>query len=59
MSDTNDTNESFESVRYVLRAFRSEVLQFHFDYPLDIVPEAGPKESLHYYLYSEKLSWSV
>jgi hypothetical protein len=32
-------------------------MQFRFDYPLDIVPEAGPKESLHYYLYSEKLSW--
>jgi hypothetical protein len=59
MSDTNETNESFESVRCALRAFRSEILQFRFDYPLDNVPEAGPKESLHYYLYSEKLSWSV
>jgi heparosan-N-sulfate-glucuronate 5-epimerase len=47
------------SLRYAIRALRREIFQFRFDYPLEIVPEAGPKESLHYYLYSEKLSWSV
>jgi hypothetical protein len=56
---TNETSEPFESVRYALRALRREILEFRLDYPLDIVPEAGPKASLHYYLYSEKLSWSV
>jgi hypothetical protein len=56
---TNQASEPFESVRYALRALRREILEFRFDYPLDIVPEAGPKESLHYYLYSEKLAWSV
>ena len=56
---TDDTSEFFESARHALRALRRELLQFRFDYPLDIVPEAGPKESLHYYLYSEKLSWSA
>ena len=58
-SGAEEASESFESLRYALRALRSEILEFRFDYPLDIVSEAGPKESLHYYLYSEKLSWSV
>jgi hypothetical protein len=53
------TSESFESVRYALRALHKEILSFRFDYPLDIDPEGGPKESLHYYTYSEKLTWSV
>jgi hypothetical protein len=48
-----------ESLRYATRALRREILEFRFDYPLEIEPEAGPKDSLHYYLYSEKLSWSV
>ena len=51
--------ESLESLRYAVRALRREVLQFRFDYPLDIDPEAGPRESLRYYLYSERLSWSI
>jgi hypothetical protein len=55
----DETSEPFESVRPAFRALRREILQFRFDCPLDIVPEAGPKESLHYYLYSEKLSWSA
>jgi hypothetical protein len=48
-----------ESLRYATRALHREILEFRFQYPLEIVPEAGPKESLHYYLYSEKLSWSI
>jgi len=28
-----------------------EVFQFRFNYPLAIVPEAGPKDSLHYYVF--------
>jgi hypothetical protein len=52
-------SDSVESICYALRALRSEVLQFHFDYPLEIDPNAGPKESLHYYLYSERLSWAI
>ena len=55
----NDANKRFEALGYALRALRREVLEFRFDYPLDIDPEAGPKDSLHYYLYSEKLSWSI
>ena len=50
-------SESFHSIQFAFQVLRQEIMQFHFDYPLDIVPETGPKESLHYYLYSEKLSW--
>jgi hypothetical protein len=55
----NDATDSFESLRYALRALRNEILGFRFDYPLEVDPDAGPKESLHYYLYSERLSWSI
>lgn len=34
-----------------LRALYEEIAEFRFEYPLMTVPEAGPKESLHYYLY--------
>ncbi len=55
----NGTLNSLESLRYALRALRSEILQFRFDYPLEIDSDAGPKESLHYYLYSDNLSWDM
>jgi hypothetical protein len=48
-----------ETLGYALRALRRECLEFRFDYPLAIDFAAGPKDSLHYYLYSEELSWSV
>lgn len=50
---------TLEALRLAVRALRKEVWGFEFRYPLDIDPEAGPRESLHYYLYSEKLSWSA
>jgi D-glucuronyl C5-epimerase-like protein len=62
MTDSDETKgaiEFAELVRHALRALGREILQFRFDYPLDIVPEAGPRESLHYYIYSEKLCWSA
>lgn len=34
-----------------LRTLYEEIAEFRFDYPLTTVPEAGPRESLHYYLY--------
>jgi hypothetical protein len=55
----NGTPDSLETLRYALRALRNELLQFRFDYPLEIDPDAGPKESLHYYLYSDRLSWDI
>lgn len=50
---------NFESFAYALRALRNEILEFRFHYPLDRDPAAGPKDSLHYYLYSDKLSWDI
>src|SRR5579863_3314585 len=49
----------WETLRLALSALQKEIWHFEFRYPLDVDPEAGPLESLHYYLYSEKLSWSV
>jgi len=37
------------------RALRKEVLGFRFDYPIETVAGAGPKDSLHYYVYNEDL----
>jgi hypothetical protein len=38
---------------------RNEILDFSFDYPLRVDEEAGPRHSLHYYLYSDALSWDA
>jgi len=39
------------SLKCALRTLYEEIAEFRFDYPLMAVREAGPKESLHYYLY--------
>lgn len=58
MRDDLDTSV-WETLRLALRTLRKEIWHFEFLYPLEVDPEAGPAESLHYYLYSERLSWSV
>src|SRR3954467_7922151 len=58
MSDHLDTS-ILQALRWALSALREEIWDFEFRYPLDVDSEAGPPESLHYYLYSEKLSWSA
>ena len=50
---------NISAAKYAFRAIWSEIFNFHFNYPLDAVPEAGPRESLHYYIYSERLAWDV
>lgn len=50
---------TYTAVKYAIRAIRDEIFRFRFDYPLETVPEAGPRDSLHYYLYSESLSWDI
>ncbi len=40
---------------WAARALRKELVGFRFDYPIETVPAAGPKESLHYYVYSDRL----
>ncbi len=37
------------------RAFWNEAVGFRFDYPLETVPSAGSRESLRYYVYSDRL----
>jgi hypothetical protein len=39
------------SRRCALRTLYEEIAEYRFDYPVMMVPEAGPKESLHYYWY--------
>jgi hypothetical protein len=34
-----------------IRTLYEEIAEFSFDYPVKPVPQAGPKESLHYYTY--------
>jgi hypothetical protein len=53
------TPRRLELIAHAVRALRREALEFRFDYPLQIVPEAGPRDSLHYYLYSDALSWGA
>ena len=38
-------------LKCALRTLYEEIVEFRFEYPLIAVPEAGPKESLHYYWY--------
>jgi hypothetical protein len=51
--------ETLQLLRHAALAMCKEVLGFRFDYPLEIVSHAGPKESLEYYLYSDRLSWNA
>jgi hypothetical protein len=40
-----------EKVRIALRTLYEEIFEFRFHYPLRAVPEAGGKDSLHYYIH--------
>jgi D-glucuronyl C5-epimerase C-terminus len=48
-----------ESIRCAVSAVRKEVFQFSFRYPLETLPAAGPRDSLDYCLYSDKLAWEA
>lgn len=41
------------------RALKKELIDFRFDYPLEIVPNSASKQSLSYYLYGDRLSWQA
>ena len=47
-----------EALRCAIRALRNEILEFRFDYPLQIVPKAD-KDSLHYHRYGDSLAWEA
>ena len=48
-----------ETLKCAFHALKKEIFGFSFDYPLYIVPEALAKNSLHYPLYSDALSWEA
>lgn len=48
-----------ESLWWAVRALQSELWGFRFDFPIETVPAAGPRDSLHYYVYSERLFFDV
>lgn len=47
------------SVWWAARALHGEVIGFRFAYPLEAVPDAGSRESLHYHVFSERLFFDV
>ena len=44
-----------ERLWWAALAQRQELWGFRFDYPVAPVPAAGPRDSLHYYVFSERL----
>lgn len=44
---------------WAARALQSELWGFRFDFPVETVPTAGSRESLHYYVYSDRLFFEV
>ena len=48
-----------DALKCAVRALKKELFEFSFDYPLYTVPEASAKDSLHYHLYSDALSWEA
>jgi hypothetical protein len=51
-------HSSKERIKWAANALRYELVDFWRDYPFEVVRQAGPKSSLHYYVFSDKLSWS-
>ena len=50
---------TIDALIWAARTMRAETIGFRFAYPLDIDDAAGPKDSLHYYIYSDSLAWDV
>jgi len=46
---------ALKPLRWAARALRNELLGFRFHYPLETVAGAGGRDSLHYYVYSDRL----
>ncbi len=58
-SASNRSQAEPGALRCALRALRQELLGFRFSYPLEIDEDAGPRDSLHYYTYSNALAWNA
>jgi hypothetical protein len=48
-----------EGLTIAVRTLYAEIAEFRFSYPLITVPEAGPKESLHYYVYTYRNTLAI
>jgi hypothetical protein len=48
-----------DSLIFACRTLKRETLDFSFTYPLAVETLAGPRESLHYYIRDEGLSWET
>ena len=55
----NWTAKTPDALRIALHALKKEILGFRFAYPIQVVPEGAAKNSLHYHLYSDALSWEA
>jgi hypothetical protein len=52
------SSHKFESLKWAWLALRFDLLEFWVENPLELVPTAGPRDSLRYYVFSSRLSWS-
>lgn len=55
LSPVRPQGGALEPLWWAAMALRRELLGFRFDYPVDLVRAAGPKGSLHYHVYSDRL----
>ena len=46
-------------MKWATRALRNEFIDFWRKYPIESVMAGGPKDSLHYYVYDDGLSWDL
>jgi hypothetical protein len=47
------------NLQCALKTLWKEIVGFNLSYSLEVDPAAGPRESLHYYIYSDQLSWET
>jgi glycogen(starch) synthase len=50
---------ALEPLWWAVKALRAELWGFRFDFPIETVRAAGPRDSLHYYVYSDRLFFDV
>ena len=48
-------HRSGTTLHYAVRSINRELFGFQSDYPLEAIQAAGPVDSLHYYVYSDRL----
>jgi len=46
---------SLEPFWWAMRGLKNDLWGFHFDFPIEMVPESGSRDSLHYFIFSDRL----